>query len=285
MLGLLRAPQKPVAAAAAAGAAAQRRRTRLPADLHAQGAAHRDRHQPPGRPGGRRRLPLGVQGARHGVRRGAPLPAGRRRAHDRLERHRPHGHARSSRSTSRSATSRSSWWSTSRAASRFGSRAILKRELAAEIAALLAFAALRNHDRVGAALVSDRLELFLAAAAPAQPRAAPGARDPRPPGARRHRPRAGPRTSVLADAQAALGAVLHLRLRRRPLHRGAQGRRGAARPDRGRDRRPARPGAAGGRAGGAARRRDRPLALVDGRRAGPPHREQPAPRARGARPR
>jgi uncharacterized protein (DUF58 family) len=43
----------------------------------------------------------------------------------------------------------------------FGSRAVLKRELAAEVAALLAFAALRNQDRVGAALVSDRLELFL----------------------------------------------------------------------------------------------------------------------------
>jgi uncharacterized protein (DUF58 family) len=43
----------------------------------------------------------------------------------------------------------------------FGSRAILKRELAAEVAALLAFAAVRNQDRVGAALLSDRLELFL----------------------------------------------------------------------------------------------------------------------------
>ncbi len=43
----------------------------------------------------------------------------------------------------------------------FGSRTILKRELAAEIAALLSFAALRNQDRVGAALISDRLELFL----------------------------------------------------------------------------------------------------------------------------
>ena len=43
----------------------------------------------------------------------------------------------------------------------FGSRAILKRELAAEIAALLSFAAIRNQDRVGAALVSDDLELFL----------------------------------------------------------------------------------------------------------------------------
>lgn len=43
----------------------------------------------------------------------------------------------------------------------FGSRTILKRELAAEIAALLAFAAVRNQDRVGAALISDKLELFL----------------------------------------------------------------------------------------------------------------------------
>jgi uncharacterized protein (DUF58 family) len=43
----------------------------------------------------------------------------------------------------------------------YGSRAILKRELAAEIAALLAFAAVRNQDRVGAALISDRLELYL----------------------------------------------------------------------------------------------------------------------------
>lgn len=45
----------------------------------------------------------------------------------------------------------------------FGSRAIPKRDLAAEIAALLGFAALRNQDRVGAALVSDRVELFLPA--------------------------------------------------------------------------------------------------------------------------
>ncbi len=44
---------------------------------------------------------------------------------------------------------------------RYGSRAVTKRELAAEVAALLAFAALRNHDRVGAALLTDRVELFL----------------------------------------------------------------------------------------------------------------------------
>lgn len=43
----------------------------------------------------------------------------------------------------------------------YGSRLILKRDLAAEVAALLAFAAVSNQDRVGAALVSDGLELFL----------------------------------------------------------------------------------------------------------------------------
>lgn len=43
----------------------------------------------------------------------------------------------------------------------FGSRAILKRELAAELTALLAFAAVRNQDRVGAALLADSLQLYL----------------------------------------------------------------------------------------------------------------------------
>ncbi len=43
----------------------------------------------------------------------------------------------------------------------YGSRAILKRELAAELTALLGFAAVGNQDRVGAALLTDRLELFL----------------------------------------------------------------------------------------------------------------------------
>ena len=52
---------------------------------------------------------------------------------------------------------------------RFGSRAILKRELAAEIAALLAFAALRNQDRVGAALPDRPAGALPAAAAAAQP--------------------------------------------------------------------------------------------------------------------
>ncbi|HLE83391.1 MAG TPA: DUF58 domain-containing protein, partial [Thermoanaerobaculia bacterium] len=46
----------------------------------------------------------------------------------------------------------------------FGSRAIVKRDLAAEVAALLAFAAVANGDRVGAALLSDRMELYLAPA-------------------------------------------------------------------------------------------------------------------------
>jgi uncharacterized protein (DUF58 family) len=43
----------------------------------------------------------------------------------------------------------------------YGSRHLLKRDLAAELAALLAFAAVSNQDRVGAALVSEGMEVFL----------------------------------------------------------------------------------------------------------------------------
>ena len=43
----------------------------------------------------------------------------------------------------------------------FGSTISPKRELAAEIAALLAFSALKNSDRVGLVLFSDQLELFV----------------------------------------------------------------------------------------------------------------------------
>ncbi len=40
----------------------------------------------------------------------------------------------------------------------FGSRYILKRDYAAELAAVLAFSAVANHDRVGAVLFTDRIE-------------------------------------------------------------------------------------------------------------------------------
>ncbi|HXB56686.1 MAG TPA: DUF58 domain-containing protein [Vicinamibacteria bacterium] len=40
----------------------------------------------------------------------------------------------------------------------FGSRFLLKRDYAAELAAVLAFSAVANHDRVGAVLFSDRIE-------------------------------------------------------------------------------------------------------------------------------
>ena len=43
----------------------------------------------------------------------------------------------------------------------FGSGATSKRELVAELAALLAFSALKNSDRVGLVLFSDRLELYV----------------------------------------------------------------------------------------------------------------------------
>ena len=44
------------------------------------------------------------------------------------------------------------------ASNRFGSTPQLKRDLAAEIAAVLAFSAIANHDRVGLILFSDRVE-------------------------------------------------------------------------------------------------------------------------------
>jgi uncharacterized protein (DUF58 family) len=44
----------------------------------------------------------------------------------------------------------------------FGSRFLLKRDYAAELAAVLAFSAVFNHDRVGAVLFSDRIEGYAA---------------------------------------------------------------------------------------------------------------------------
>lgn len=44
---------------------------------------------------------------------------------------------------------------------RFGSRFLLKRDYAAELAAVLAFSAVANHDRVGAVLFTDRIESYI----------------------------------------------------------------------------------------------------------------------------
>ncbi len=43
----------------------------------------------------------------------------------------------------------------------FGSRGTTKRELAAELAAVVAFSAISNHDRVGLAIVTDRVERYV----------------------------------------------------------------------------------------------------------------------------
>jgi uncharacterized protein (DUF58 family) len=45
---------------------------------------------------------------------------------------------------------------------RFGSRFLLKRDYAAELAAVLAFSAVANRDRVGAVLFTDRVEAYVA---------------------------------------------------------------------------------------------------------------------------
>src|SRR5436309_6726595 len=48
------------------------------------------------------------------------------------------------------------------ASGNFGSVHLSKRELAAEVASLLAFSAIRNNDKVGLILFSDHVELFIA---------------------------------------------------------------------------------------------------------------------------
>ena len=48
------------------------------------------------------------------------------------------------------------------ASGNFGSVSMSKRELAAEVASLLAFSAIRNNDKVGLILFSDHVELFIA---------------------------------------------------------------------------------------------------------------------------
>ena len=47
------------------------------------------------------------------------------------------------------------------ASGNFGSTTQSKRELAAEVACLLAFSAIRNNDKVGLILFTDRVELFI----------------------------------------------------------------------------------------------------------------------------
>ena len=47
------------------------------------------------------------------------------------------------------------------ASGNFGSVAQSKRELAAEVACLLAFSAIRNNDKVGLLLFTDQVELFI----------------------------------------------------------------------------------------------------------------------------
>src|SRR3990170_4640299 len=43
----------------------------------------------------------------------------------------------------------------------FGSQAALKRDIAVELSAILAFSAMKNNDKVGAMLFSDQVELFV----------------------------------------------------------------------------------------------------------------------------
>ena len=132
----------------------------LDRETFAQDPAHPDPDPDDPRVRDRRGLPLRLQGPRHGVRRGARVRARRRRAHHRLERHRAHGRAL------RQAVRRGARAHGAPARRRLGLAAVrlavpAEARLAAELAAVLAFSAVANHDRVGAVLFSDRIEGYV----------------------------------------------------------------------------------------------------------------------------
>ena len=121
-----------------------------------QGAPHASRFTPRGSPTSSSRAPtLRLQGPGARVPRGAPVPAGRRRAHHRLERLGAHerdlreGLRRRARDDG-DARRRS----LGERALRHAARAS-KARVAAEIAALCAFSAIKNNDRVGL-ILGDR---------------------------------------------------------------------------------------------------------------------------------
>jgi uncharacterized protein (DUF58 family) len=64
------------------------------------------------------------------------------------------------------------------ASGRFGSMGQEKRELAAELAAVLAFSAIRNNDRVGLIIFTDKVERFVPAKKGQEARPARDQRDP-----------------------------------------------------------------------------------------------------------
>ena len=161
------------------------------------------------------------------------------------------------------------------ASQRFGSTARSRSDLAAEIAAVLAFAAIRNNDRVGLVLFTDAVELYVPPRKGTQPRAA---RDPRgallPAPQPRHAPGGGAGVPRPRGAPPG-GRLPDQRLPRRGLRARAAGDRAAARPGLGGHRRPARARVARRGAGRLDRRRDR---------GAPPRRHlQPAGQARPRR--
>ena len=107
----------------------------------------------------RRPVPQRLQGPRHGVRRGAPVPARRRRAHHRLERDRAH------RRAVRQALRRGARAHGDAAGRRQRLDALRQRcgrssaSSPPSSRALLAFSAITNNDKVGLVIFTDRIEL------------------------------------------------------------------------------------------------------------------------------
>jgi hypothetical protein len=101
-----------------------------------------------------------VQGAGHQLRRGAGVSAGGRRAVDRLECHGADEPSVHQEVCGRAGVDGDAGGGCERLGW-FGSTVQSKRELAAEMASVLAFSAIRNQDKVGLLLFTDKVEQFI----------------------------------------------------------------------------------------------------------------------------
>ena len=159
-------------------ASRSRRLAMLPRELIKKLRAHRDPHGAPGAEPARRRV--------HSVFKGRGMAFSEVRQYqpgddvriDRLERHGAHerGLRQAVRRRARDDGDAARRCVGSGA---FGTREQAKREVAAEVAALLAFTAIRNNDRVGLIIFTDRVEKFVPPKKGKQARAARHHRDPR----------------------------------------------------------------------------------------------------------
>ena len=183
-----RSPPRTSSAASSSTSRCPSRWRSTTAELFKKAQEDRDRVAPARRRAARRPVPLRVQGPRPVFSRRAAVLPGRRRPRDRLEHHGAHERAARQAVRRGARPHREPHDRHERVGATSARAAATKRELAAELAAVVAFSAIKNNDRVGLYIVTDKVEKLRAAQEGPAPRAARDRRDPRVPAARRAAP-------------------------------------------------------------------------------------------------